>query len=918
MMTEKTTETMTNPQGKNGRNAQSPALLRPATIITGHVNADFDCIAAMVAAKKLYPEAVLIYPGSKERAVNSFFMQETSFPFNFHTMSEVDFSGVNLLVVVDTKQRKRLPHVAAVFENPDLRVHVFDHHPPTDDDLKTEFQRCENWGSTASIMVDELKRKNLSLSPDEATLLGIGLYEDTGSLSLPSTTEHDFMAAAWLLGRQMNLSTINELTRPTMTPDQVALLHTMLESGTLHEINGIPILILAVSLETFVGDFSDLVQHAMQMTRSKVIFALAAMGDKVHIVARSNVPEVDCSRICASFGGGGHAAAAAAAVKDKTLSEVRDALFGLLFSLVNSQILVRDIMSSPPHFVREDHTIAQAEEIMLRYVLKAMPVVSPETGLCTGIIEHQLAARALVHGLGEQSVAEYMNRAFFSINTDSSLYSLMEIVIDEQQPLIPVLDDSNLIGVVSRTDIMQALLEDTARIPEPLAPEEQKSRDIRNTLSARLPEEHINWLKSAGSKAEQLGMEAYAVGGFVRDILLDKPNFDIDLVVEGDGLAFAHAFAQELGGRVKSHPEFKTAAIIFHDEQGVRRRIDVATARLEYYKHPAAMPTIELSSIKMDLYRRDFTINALAVHLNPEHFGLLVDFFGGQRDIKEQIIRVLHALSFVEDPTRILRAVRFEQRFKFVLSNQTERLIKNALKLQVLDKLSGNRIFNEIQLMMEEDVPLACFQRMDKLRLADAVHPLLKLTPAKEEVFVNMEKTLSWYRLSYLSPQPEPWICYFLCLCHSAKYLEATSLLEKMGFSDKERKDFLHLREEINSLLKKMQKIRQTGTSLNMSALHDMLHHLPLEAVLYIMANIGGDEERKPLAHYITAIKDMKVDISGDDLIALGGVPGPAFGDILKQVLRAKLDGQAVSRTAQLNLARELLGSLQELPPQDL
>ena len=891
------------------------ARLKPKTIITGHVNADFDCIASMVAAQKLYPGSVLVYPGSKERAVNSFFTQGASILFDFRSPKEIDFSEVDLLVVVDTKQKSRIPHVEEAFQNQNLKIHIFDHHPATDDDLKAEFERTEIWGATVSIIVDELKKKNICLSRDEATLLGIGIYEDTGSLTFPGTTEYDFHAAGWLRSQQMDLNTISELTRHTMTPEQVALLHTMLDSGTLHEINGIPILFMDIELSSFVGDFSAVVQQAMQMTRAKAIFALATMGDKVQIVARSKVPEVDCGRICASFGGGGHAGAASASVKGKTISEIKDALFGLLYSLVNLEITVRDIMSAPVHFVREDHTIAEAEEIMLRYILKAMPVVNPKSHICTGIIEHQLAARALVHELGDQPVSEYMSRTFFSISADSSLYSLMEMVIDEQQTLIPVIENKKLVGVVSRTDILQTLLEDSARIPESLVPEEQKSRNIQNLLTSHLSSEHTGWLKSAGQIADELGMEVYAVGGFVRDILLSEVNFDLDLVVEGDGIEFARIYAKKLGGRVKAHPEFRTAVIIFNDESGVRQRIDVATARLEYYKHPAAMPTIELSSIKMDLYRRDFTINALAVHLNPDRFGLLVDFFGGQRDIKDHLLRVLHALSFVEDPTRMLRGIRFEQRFEFNFSNQTENLVKNALRLNVLDQLSGGRIFNEIQLMFEENSPLACFQRMEKLKLGAAIHPLLRITPGKAEVFASMEKTLSWYKLSYLKPEPKPWVCYFLCLTIPGKYLETASMLERFAFTESERKLFLLWREETLNVIKSLQKYRQTGATVSMSRLHELLSHLPLEVALFILSSLANEEERRPLVHYITAVRNIKVDIGGEDLIALGGTPGPAFGEILRKVLKAKLDGQAVNRTAQLDLARVLLESLQTPPP---
>ena len=161
----------------------------------------------------------------------------------------------------------------------------------------------------------------------------------------------------------------------------------------------------------------------------------------------------------------------------------------------------------------------------------------------------------------------------------------------------------------------------------------------------------------------------------MRDIMLSRPAIefdDVDLVVEGDGIAFARALAQELGGRVREHRTFMTALVIYTDENGDEQRVDVATARLEYCEYPAALPTVELSSIKMDLFRRDFTINAMALRLNKAQFGSLVDFFGGQGDIQRKTIRIIHSLSFVEDPTRIIRAVRFEQRYGFHISMQGE------------------------------------------------------------------------------------------------------------------------------------------------------------------------------------------------------------------------------------------------------
>ena len=168
----------------------------------------------------------------------------------------------------------------------------------------------------------------------------------------------------------------------------------------------------------------------------------------------------------------------------------------------------------------------------------------------------------------------------------------------------------------------------------------------------------IQLLQSIGEVADKLDFNAFAVGGFVRDLLMKKTNLDLDIVIEGDGIAFAKALAAHLGGRYRTHERFKTAVVLMPDDF----KIDIATARLEYYEYPAAMPMVELSSIKLDLYRRDFTINAMAIQLNQEHFGTLIDFFNSQNDLKQKSIKVLHNLSFVEDPSRIFRAVRFEKR----------------------------------------------------------------------------------------------------------------------------------------------------------------------------------------------------------------------------------------------------------------
>jgi tRNA nucleotidyltransferase (CCA-adding enzyme) len=251
-----------------------------------------------------------------------------------------------------------------------------------------------------------------------------------------------------------------------------------------------------------------------------------------------------------------------------------------------------------------------------------------------------------------------------------------------------------------------------------------RTRNIVNFMNERLSGRVMDLLKTIGEVASQLGAGAYVVGGFVRDMFMYRPNDDMDIVIEGDGIAFARAYAARCNARVHTHASFGTAVITLSD----RFKIDVASARMEYYKFPTAMPIVEMSSIKLDLFRRDFTINTLSVQLNPERFGILIDFFSAQKDIKEKSIRVLHNLSFVEDPTRAFRAIKFEQRFGFSIGKLTSGLIDNAVKMDLFSRLIGRRIFSEIKQILEEENPVPAIMRLDDFQLLKVIHPSLQLS----------------------------------------------------------------------------------------------------------------------------------------------------------------------------------------------
>ena len=285
----------------------------------------------------------------------------------------------------------------------------------------------------------------------------------------------------------------------------------------------------------------------------------------------------------------------------------------------------------------------------------------------------------------------------------------------------------------------------------------------------------------------------------------------------------------------------------------------------------------------------------------------MIDPFGAQRDIKEKFINVLHSLSFVEDPTRLLRAVRFERRFNFRTSQQMERLIKNALALDMLDKLSGSRLFNELKHVFDEkDVP-SCIRRMESWNLLRMIHPVLKLNPARDILVSSIDEVLAWYRLLYKDASPRNWVVYLLGLCSGAKYPEVSSLLDRLNFIERAKSDFLALREKCRKALDRLLSLQKEGP-LSMSRIYKTLYQVELEGLLFLMARHGqGHSVNQDISLYLTRLRDVKPDITGEDLAAMGEKPGPLFGETLSYVLSAKLDGKVSNREEQLALASKYM-----------
>lgn len=880
-----------------------------ATLITCHSNADFDALAAMCAAALIYGPCDVLFPGTQEANLQTFYQELKERPgaapgCTFLDDRVPDFSKYGRLVAVDTRRRSRLRHVWPLLDNPGTRIEVWDHHPETSDDVHAHACHAEICGAVTTLLIEEIQKRNIAVTRETATVLGLGIYSDTGSFSFSSVTQRDFAAAGWLLGRGMDINIISEKTAFSMTKEHIRALNALLESAQTYHINGADVVLAEATLDSYLDDFAFLAHKMMEMEKFDILFAIGRMDDRIQIVARSRSHAVNVGAVCSAFGGGGHAYAASASVRDKTLSEVRDGILTQLYLQEEGEKTARDYMSQPAIGIEEGHTIAEADELMLHFGLKTMPVFAPLTRRCTGLIDSQITQKAISHGLAGAPLTDYMRRNLKTLPVTATLRDITTVIVGARQRLVPIVSDGgSVVGVVSRTDLINIFAQEPGRMnPTDRAP---KSRIMGKTMRDRLPKDVLDILEKAGALGRSRQTPVYVVGGFVRDLLLKTPNHDIDLVVEGDGIGFARAFAGVLGGRVRVHKKFLTSVVIFPGADGREERVDVATARLEYYESPAALPTVEHSSIKMDLYRRDFTINALAIRLDCEPMGEIVDFFGGQKDIRDRVIRVLHTLSFVEDPTRCLRAVRFEQRYHFRIGPATEKLIKNDVSLKLLDKLSPARLFNEFEHICAEETAILCIRRLHELGILQAIHPQISINPDKKEMLIRTAKVMAWYRLLYIDEEMRPWLVYFLVLCSCLTYAVTLEVFRRLGIPPALKNEVLGCREKARSLRSSLKRLT-ANPGFKVSALCAMLRPLPVEFVLYLMADMEVPETRRALSRYITVWRAEKPGADGSDLKKLGLAPGPAYGVILQRLLEAKLDGTAASPEEQLALARQL------------
>ncbi|MDJ0601248.1 MAG: CBS domain-containing protein [Crocosphaera sp.] len=902
-------------------------------LILCHQTVDFDALGAAVGLSRLKVGSRIVLTGGAHPTVKDFLaLHRDEIPLI--ELRSVNPKQIRHLIVVDNQQINRLGKAGDWFNLPQIKsIELYDHHINSISDIPSTFQQIEPVGASTTLIVEKMQQEKLNPNPIEATIMALGIHVDTGSLTFPQSTPRDAKALAWLMEMGANVKIVAEYCDPGFSPQLQGIFTEALDKFETKHIRGYQVAWVLIETENFVAGLSNLAERLIELTESDALLFAHCYhkrhNDKPYaenrliIIGRTRIEGTNLNQLFSVYGGGGHSQAASLILRNVDPESKLKQLLEEFIAQIPHPLTARDLMSSPVRTIRPETTIEQAERVLFRYGHSGLSVVDENDHL-VGIISRRDLDLALHHGFSHAPVKGYMTKNLKTITPDTLLPDIESIMVTYDVGRLPVIENDKLLGIVTRTDLLRQIHQQRKEIKD-----ENGKRvttvscllpSIRNSLEASI------WklLEEISQEAERKGWHLYIVGGAVRDLLLTETNEkvllqDIDLVVDGfhrsadvgAGVELASTIQKKYSNcRLSVHGEFQTAALLWHKDPELGSLwLDIATSRTEFYPYPAANPEVEASSIRQDLYRRDFTINALAVRLTPPREGELLDFFGGLLDLKSQKVRVLHANSFIEDPTRIYRAVRFAVRLKFEIEPQTEAYIRYAIQSGIYEKLRlknhiapalTTRLKAELKYILESNYWKSALQLLSDLDALKCLHNQVILD---DQVWWQIRCASRW--LNYLDPDNNigHWLIRLEILISQINTKERKQIAHNLQLP----KESLERIEIVNTICLKLQqglsKCNQVSEKYKQLCSYKLPH-------LILVAVNCNKEVRRIIWQYLTQWSKIETPLNGNDLKRMGYKPGPKYKIVLDQLLTLTLDGEIQTQKEAEIIVREMMNKL--------
>lgn len=774
-----------------------------------------DALSSAYGVLLLYEDAYLLRPHHLSHRASKAF---SNFRHRFRLVEEPPETFE--LVLVDSHNYERY---LQNWGDRIKEVYIYDHHPGAPQGFKG---KVEPVGSCTTLLVEELTRQGVEVDPESATLLALGIYEDTGMLTYEGTTYRDAQAVVWLLQRGLQLETLRRLLGEDIEKEDIDLLSKQMTSLENLFVEGKRVSIAVLKSEEYRPDLLSLLYQLKEIRGACAFFAIVEASGKTYLFGRSTKGEMDVGRVLQEFGGGGHEYAGAVKLESVSGDRLKEML-KLMLRGERVPLRVREVMSHPPFVLPQDMEAQSALLELSSRGFAGAPVVDAERRL-VGVVYKKSLLRAQKHRV-EGKVRDFMLEEFHALEPEEFIWKAEEVLSRYGEKLIPVVEQGRPVGVITRLDLMQTYREHLRELKA-----SEKRIDV--PLSMR------GLLELIGKQASSMGYRVHLVGGVVRDLLMRKSIWDLDLVVEGDALALARRLSELFGVEVHAFEDFGTAHLKVQNT-----KLELATTRRETYPHPGAYPVVERASLKEDLLRRDFTINAMALSINPEDFGTLIDYFGGLKDLKEGLLRVLHPMSFVEDPVRILRALRFAGRFGFRLSKNTEKLLRKAVELQLLKQAPRGRLLNELRLSLREEKLTDIIELYKKYNVLEQVIEGFTFSPKLDAQLEKLREVLSWHRIEF--PQESldyGWVFLLLLLKDVQKGEE---FLREMSAPGWVVETYALIKEKFHELLSALQRAEKN------SEVYTVLKGKPVALLLLLMLH-----HRDKVRLYMEKLRQVKVD----------------------------------------------------------